>query len=597
MMVASEIMIDIANFTFLMMMLLVIVLTECSSVKAQSSLYTKIGNDAVNDSTCMAFNSFGYDDKFTLSIYSSILPVTVLTLQGSTEFTESWFPLIVGLIAFMVVAFTSFLIGRSKASTGKMNGHIEQKIVSITCSIGFVIGGLLVQVSASALYIGLAVGDINGIISSTIVLIWGLIVFSNGIIGYYQKTRILGALTIIAGVLVTFILALDAWGSFLGFRPFISEFFSLASTSLSVGELPILLFLGLSSISIVTGISTVYPISIGEHEKLEKREKEVIPKKPISVGHKSPRPRRQKRYYPKNLSDIMIWLNGGDWDKVMGFDLLAFTKNVKSEDAFLDRLENERENREDWCEKKGMLSSKVKSSITESYHSIKSGRRNILYVKRIAEQIFYEWALNKKSDEEITKSCLSRLIKTYINDTTEPWKNPNLDELKKDIIEKIMDQNSLEIGIYLSKEKRKTESIRFLEDAVKRKFDNDPQKALANHWLGTTLFELKQYYKSIAYLKTATTLRTVPDDYSWLVSAYVWENDFNSALPYAEKLVKELGSTNAVDFYNMAVILLKLGRHLDARQYAIRAAVIDPNEPKYKELLSALSQYLGRGLY
>ena len=218
-------------------------------------------------------------------------------------------------------------------------------------------------------------------------------------------------------------------------------------------------------------------------------------------------------------------------------------------------------------------------------------------MKRIAEQIFYEWALNKKSDEEITKSCLSRLIKTYINDTTEPWKNPNLDELKKDIIEKIMDQNSLEIGIYLSKEKRKTESIRFLEDAVKRKFDNDPQKALANHWLGTTLFELKQYYKSIAYLKTATTLRTVPDDYSWLVSAYVWENDFNSALPYAEKLVKELGSTNAVDFYNMAVILLKLGRHLDARQYAIRAAVIDPNEPKYKELLSALSQYLGRGLY
>jgi tetratricopeptide (TPR) repeat protein len=294
------------------------------------------------------------------------------------------------------------------------------------------------------------------------------------------------------------------------------------------------------------------------------------------------------RYLPEDFSEIAKWLNDGDWDKVIGFDLLTFVETTKSEEEFLDRLEEQRENREDWCTKKGMLQEKVNPAMTEAYQGIRSGRRNSLFVKRIAEKVFGDWKLTHQSDSEITRSCLGILLKFYMSDTTIPWKNPNIEQLQMDIREKILDQSSLNIGIHLSSEKREEESVSFLKDAVKRKGENAPQSVHANHWLGSTLCKLEQYAQAIPYLKTTVKLRTDPVDYRWLVQALVQVNKFYDALPYLEKIIKELGSTQASDYAYYAAILARINRLGEAINYAKKAVALEPNNQELRNFLKHL---------
>ena len=310
-------------------------------------------------------------------------------------------------------------------------------------------------------------------------------------------------------------------------------------------------------------------------------------------------------YLPKTSGDITKWLHEGDWDKVLGVDLLDFSENVKSEHDYLAQLEDLRDRREDWFEKNGMSQGNELAALSDAYNALQSGRRNRLYVKRIAEEILAEWKLTQPEDSETAKKCMDSILHSFENELDKPWKNPKITELKKSICERMLEQSSLEIGSWLSKTNRLRESIYFLEDAVRRAKSSPEQTKniiSANRWLGTTLSKLERYWEAVPYLKEVVNLCSQPEDYQWLIETLMAKKEWQEARRYSEKFGLEIHFSTARDYYNHAVILAYLNENWKALEFAQEAVKYAqqkpepfPDEKTCKELVDTLTRLIHSG--
>jgi tetratricopeptide (TPR) repeat protein len=278
-------------------------------------------------------------------------------------------------------------------------------------------------------------------------------------------------------------------------------------------------------------------------------------------------------YLPKSLADITTWLNAKEWDKVLGFDLLDFAADIETEDEFRDELAEVRDSREEWCAKKGFPSGNANAAITEAYHSLRSGRRNLLYVKRLGEGIFVEWKLTYPEDVETCKDCLTTLVQSYKNDVDVPWSYKQIKEKKQSIYSRLMEQSSLTIALHLLDEKRKrTEAaLYFLKDVANRLDVNTENRLIANKLLGSTLYDLKRYSEAVPYLKNVVELRGQADDYRWLIGAHINLSNWYEAKRYGEQFGQKVGFSEALDFFHHSLVLVKLDELLTAKACANKA--------------------------
>jgi hypothetical protein len=266
----------------------------------------------------------------------------------------------------------------------------------------------------------------------------------------------------------------------------------------------------------------------------------------------------------QTVGDINNWRAGRDFDKVLGFDILEFIENTSSEKDVSFQLEKIRDYRIVWCGQQNWARNYTNAAIAEAYQALKIGRRNIVYVKRIAPRIFDEWKLfdlpNLKSENlrnKRTEYINALLLTTEREDTENPWVNMNAQELNNKVKEEILKQNGLSIGIYLASDEinREGDAIFFLKDAIKRYRNVEDKLEQANNWLGVALCNLHRTREALPYLEEALRLNENETNFKNLIGALKGLEEWNRAKTVCERYGDKFKLKTAIDIHNYAFIL------------------------------------------
>lgn len=294
----------------------------------------------------------------------------------------------------------------------------------------------------------------------------------------------------------------------------------------------------------------------------------------VKVSDSSPKPAVEQSntsyiancILPEKIGDINAWRAAGDWDKVLGFNLLEFAENTNSDEDFQDQLDILREEREYWCSEKGWSRNYTDAAIAESFHALGSGKRNLIYAKKLSAMLFDEWKIfdAPSAKEEAFRTRRTDWIKIFIesvkdNECENPWKFSSLQQLKKSIEEKILNQSGLNIGIYLynSEIKRNQEAIFFLEDTLQRHRNTPEKTQLANNYLGLVYLNLKRPREALPYFETALELANNEINYRNLISTQIeLERWTDARRTYRQFLDHGFRFETPMEILNYAVILV-----------------------------------------
>lgn len=270
---------------------------------------------------------------------------------------------------------------------------------------------------------------------------------------------------------------------------------------------------------------------------------------------------------PEAVGDINKWRAAGDFDRVLGLDILDFVENTVSEEDFVNQLDRLRDYREAWCAKQGWARTYTNAAIAESYQALKSGRRNILYARRLAPRLFDEWkicdnpGLNNEDLRTRRTDYMNALLHSIEQEDTEnAWSNFRVERIRDMVKEKILKQSGLSIGIYLANDeiKRDEDAIFFLKDAIERNKKSEDKLQQANNWLGVTLCNLHRYREALPYLEEALRLQETDLNYQNLIGALMQLEDWYRAKEVCNRYGDRLKFKTPHDIRNYAIILANL---------------------------------------